>query len=121
MIYESMKEVSLFIFISKMKMKFTKLDNFKSLLKVQEKKKKKKKKKKKLNKKENGNPPTILWLNTVKIVLNNMKIKNIYNLVKKKKILKNKIQFLVDECFAIIETIKEILTKYEGKYKIYKE
>jgi len=46
MIYESMKEVSLFIFISKMKMKFTKLDNFKSLLKVQEKKKKKKKKKK---------------------------------------------------------------------------
>jgi len=50
-----------------------------------------------------------------------MKIKNIYNLVKKKKILKNKIQFLVDECFAIIETIKEILTKYEGKYKIYKE
>jgi len=44
MIYESMKEVSLFIFISKMKMKFTKLDNFKSLLKVQEKKKKKKKK-----------------------------------------------------------------------------
>jgi len=43
MIYESMKEVSLFIFISKMKMKFTKLDNFKSLLKVQEKKKKKKK------------------------------------------------------------------------------
>jgi len=42
MIYESMKEVSLFIFISKMKMKFTKLDNFKSLLKVQEKKKKKK-------------------------------------------------------------------------------